>query len=85
MTTQQRKTRRVIARIITAVVNELRDDPVVTPRLFTVKNAATYLGRSTRAVQSLIHNGVLTVVRIDRRTFLDRNDLDNLIDGSKGS
>jgi len=80
---QNAATSQDLATIITAVCEELRSDPVVTQRLYTVKQAGTYLGRTTRAIQSLIHEGTLTVVRIDSRAFLDRHDLDALIDGSK--
>lgn len=52
-------------------------------RLFSVDDAATYLGRTKPAVQNLIAGGTLPVVRIDRRVMLDRQDLDRLIDECK--
>ena len=82
MNAQQRKTRQALARIARAVINELRDDPPVTQRLFTVKDAGVYLGRSVRSIQTLIHIGTLPVVHIDSRTFLDRREIDKLIDRS---
>ena len=52
-------------------------------RLFSVGEGAKYLGRSKRAVEALIHDRRLPVVRIDRRVFLDRFDLDRFIDSHK--
>jgi excisionase family DNA binding protein len=55
----------------------------IRPRLLTVEEAATYLGRSKEAVQHMIACGKLPTVRSDRRVFLDRNDLDQWIEQSK--
>ena len=52
-------------------------------RLLTVQQAATYLGRTKAAVQHMVANGSLPVVRHDRRVFLDRLDLDKWIDAAK--
>lgn len=52
-------------------------------RLFTVAEAATYIGRSPAAVRHLIAEGVLHPVRRDNRVFLDRADLDRWIEMSK--
>ena len=60
--------------------NEL---PRVQPALFTVKEAATYVGRSEQAVQHLIFQRELPVVRIGRRVHLDRRDLDGWIEKNK--
>ena len=56
----------------------------VRPRLLTVDQAATYLGRSKVSVQHLISDQAIPVVRHDRRVFLDVRDLDNWIDAAKG-
>jgi excisionase family DNA binding protein len=53
---------------------------VVTKRLFTVSEAAEYLGRSANAVKLLIHRGKLPVTRIDSKSQIDRKALDKLID-----
>jgi len=55
----------------------------IVPRLLTVKDAATYIGRTEQAVQHLIHRRELIVVRRGRRVHLDRSDLDRWIDGNK--
>ena len=49
-------------------------------RLFTVPEAAEYLGRSENAVKLLIHRGKLPVTRIDSRSQIDRKALDKLIE-----
>ena len=51
--------------------------------LFTVKEAAAYIGRSEQAVQHMIHKRELVVVRKGRRVHLDRGDLDRWIESNK--
>ena len=55
----------------------------VRPRLLTVEQAATYLGRSKASVQHMVSDGVLPTVRNDRRVFLDVVDLDTWIERHK--
>ena len=55
----------------------------VRPRLLTVEQAATYLGRTEEAMQHMIASGKIQTVRIDRRVFIDVRDLDRLIEDSK--
>jgi excisionase family DNA binding protein len=55
----------------------------VQPVLFNVKDAALYLGRPEQAVQHLIFEKALPVVRIGRRVHLDRRDLDAWIEKNK--
>ena len=55
----------------------------VKPRLFSVEEAAVYLGRSKEAVEHMIAAGKLAVVRADRRVFLDVRDLDHWIEANK--
>jgi excisionase family DNA binding protein len=57
--------------------------PRIQPALFNVKEAAVYLGRSEQAVQHLIFQRELPVVRIGRRVHLDRRDLDAWIEKNK--
>lgn len=57
--------------------------PALRPRLLTVEHGAIYLGRTEDAVRHLIASGKLPVVRLDKRTFLDINDLDDLIRRNK--
>jgi excisionase family DNA binding protein len=53
------------------------------PRLLTLEQAGTYIGRSREAVQSLVATGKLPTVRSDRRVFLDVKDLDRWIEEHK--
>ncbi len=55
----------------------------VRPRLLTVDQAATYLGRTKTSIQHLISERAIPVVRHDRRVFLDIRDLDNWIESAK--
>jgi excisionase family DNA binding protein len=53
---------------------------VAPKRLFTVPEAAEYLGRSENAIKILIHRGKLPVTRIDSKSQIDKRALDKLID-----
>lgn len=55
----------------------------VQPRLLTIAQAASYVGRSKGAVQHLIAAGKLPTVRADDRVFLDVRDLDEWIEKNK--
>jgi excisionase family DNA binding protein len=57
--------------------------PRVQAALLNVKDAAVYLGRSEQAVQHLIFQKELPVVRAGRRVHLDRRDLDTWIEKNK--
>jgi excisionase family DNA binding protein len=57
--------------------------PRIQPALFTVKEAAVYLGRTEQAMQHLIFQKDLPVVRVGRRVHLDRRDLDAWIEKHK--
>ncbi|HTU44902.1 MAG TPA: helix-turn-helix domain-containing protein [Bryobacteraceae bacterium] len=57
--------------------------PQIQPVLLTVKQAALYIGRSEQAVQHLIFEKELPVVRKGRRVHLDRRDLDAWIEKNK--
>ncbi|HWQ55078.1 MAG TPA: helix-turn-helix domain-containing protein [Bryobacteraceae bacterium] len=52
-------------------------------RLLSVEEAAVYLGRSKSAIHALVEQGKVPVVRIDRRRFFDRADLDRCIERHK--
>jgi excisionase family DNA binding protein len=51
----------------------------VPPRLLTVEQAATYLGRTVDAVQHMVAARRLPTVRDGRRVFLDIRQLDQWI------
>lgn len=78
----------VIAEQVAARVKaELKDivdgSPRINPVLLNVKEAAAYLGRSEQAIQHLIFQRDLPVVRVGRRVHLDRRDLDAWIEKNK--
>ncbi len=52
-------------------------------RLFTLLEAATYLGRSVWSVRRLIWNGDLPQVRAGGRVHVDIRDMDEFIDKNK--
>ena len=54
-------------------------------RLYTINQAAEYLGRSPWAVRSMIWSGKLPAVRDGKRLLLDVHDLDHWIEVSKVS
>ncbi len=54
-------------------------------RLYSVEDAAIYLGRTAHAIRSLCYSGKLRVVKMDGRVFLDVYDMDALIENSKVS
>ena len=71
--------------IADAVLSRLRPilDVHVRPRLFSVDQAAVYLGRTAKAVRCLIDANAFPSVRTDGRIMLDVLDLDRWIDGGK--
>jgi excisionase family DNA binding protein len=54
-------------------------------RLFTLKEAACYLGRPVFGVRSLIWAGKLPYVKDGRKQYLDVQDLDRYIERSKAT
>ena len=55
----------------------------VKPRLLTIEQAAVYLGRTKEAIQHLIAERRIQVVRSDRRVFVDVRDLERWIEENK--
>ena len=72
-------------RVAVRVRHELAQNgnTLVKPRLLSAEQAAVYLGRTKEAVEHMIAAGKLSVVRADRRVFLDVRDLDRWIDANK--
>jgi excisionase family DNA binding protein len=52
-------------------------------RLYTIKEAGIYLGRSIYSVRELIWDGKLPCVKVGRRIHLDIRDLDEFIEKHK--
>jgi excisionase family DNA binding protein len=69
--------------IAEAVVNRLRDSVVLTPRLLTLSQAATYLGLTTDALKAKVHMGRIPTVDLDKKLRFDRLDLDRIINENK--
>jgi len=57
----------------------------VTKRLYSVPEAAIYLGRSPWSVRRLLWSGELPQVRAGRRVHLDVRDMDEFIERNKVS
>jgi excisionase family DNA binding protein len=75
---------KAVAEEVAAMLKGQLARPVeIQPVLLTVKQAAVYLGRSEQAVQHLIFQRGLPVVRVGRRVHLDRRDLDIWIEKNK--
>lgn len=52
-------------------------------RLYSIKEASVYLGRSVCAIRELIWAGKIPAVRFDRKVYIDIYDLDELIEKNK--
>ncbi len=52
-------------------------------RLYTLKEAAKYLGRSEWSMRELIWSRAIPVVRVGRKIFLDIEDLNDFIKRNK--
>jgi hypothetical protein len=69
--------------IAEAVVSRLKDSGVLTPRLLTLNQAATYLGLTPEALKAKVHMGRIPIVDIDKKLRFDRVELDRIIEVSK--
>lgn len=52
-------------------------------RLFTVREAARYIGRTENAVREMVWSGKLPSVRADRRVMIDIQDLERWIESNR--
>ena len=62
------------------------DNPVgqrAMKRLYSIKEAAVYLGRGVWSVREMLYAGKLPCIKDGRRVLLDIKDLDNWIDRNK--
>jgi excisionase family DNA binding protein len=55
----------------------------ISKRLYTIEEAAFYLGRTAWSVRELIWKGHLPSVKVGRRVHLDYNDLNQFVDRYK--
>ena len=56
---------------------------VIPKRLFSIKEAAVYLGRSVWAIREMLWAGKIPFVKDGRRMLLDIRDMDTWIESSK--
>ena len=69
-----------IDKIADAVADRIsRSTSSPTKRLFTLAEAAEYVGRSPKAVERLIQRGAIPVTKIDGKRQVDRAVLDKII------
>ena len=52
-------------------------------RLYTIEEAAMYLGRGKWGIRHLIDSGKLPHVRVDKRIHIDVEDMDRFIEQNK--
>lgn len=57
--------------------------PHITKRLYSIKEAAVYLGRSTWSVREMIWAGKIPYIKDGKRIFVDIRDLDEWIEKNK--
>jgi excisionase family DNA binding protein len=55
----------------------------ISKRLFSLKDAATYLGRTVWGVRELVWNGRIPVIREGRKYYIDVKDLDAYVENNK--
>ncbi len=71
-----------------SLVQKMHNDPSLRhKRLFTLKEAAAYLGRSEWSMRELVWAGTIPVVKTggSRKIFVDIQDLDAFISQNKSS
>ena len=74
----------LVEKITASVVAALKTTQTAKPkRLLTLDEAATYVGRSRRAMEHLAAARVVPIVRHDHRRFFDIQDLDKWIESGK--
>ena len=59
------------------------DSPKVSKRLYSIPEAAEYLGRSTWSIRRLIWAGELPSVRASGRVHVDLRDMEAFIENNK--
>ncbi len=56
---------------------------VITPRLLTIQQSASYLGTTVWAIRSLVWNRQVPSIRIGKRILFDKIDLDAYVESRK--
>ena len=55
----------------------------VSKRLFAIREAAQYLGRTENAVREMVWKGKLPSIRADRRVMIDIRDLEKWVETNR--
>lgn len=71
---------RIAIEVAERVAGKLQKSIPIQKALFNVSEAALYIGRSKSAVQNMIYDRELPVVRNGRRVHLLKKDLDDWIE-----
>lgn len=66
-----------------STLQTVASQPKVLKRLYTIAEAAVFLGRSTWSIRRLIWAEELPTVRVGRRVHVDVRDMDAFIDKHK--
>jgi hypothetical protein len=61
----------------------VNEQPKTNKRLYSLEEAAIYLGRSLWSVRRLVWNGLLSKVEAGGRIHIDVRDMDAFIDSNK--
>lgn len=69
-----------LAAAVAAAIREQISPNANQKRLFTVREAAEYLGRTPKAVEHLIARGTIPVSKLDGKRQIDRAALDKVIE-----
>lgn len=68
-----------ISKLADALASRIDAPARAAKRLFTLAEAAEYIGRSSKAVECLIQRGTIPVTKIDGKRQVDKATLDRII------
>jgi hypothetical protein len=77
------KDKKVDEKTVTYLENKIQKSTSAVKRLYTLKEAARYLGRSEWGMRELIWSKKIPVVREVRKIYLDINDLEEYVNRNK--
>ena len=77
------KDKKVDGKTVTYLENKIQKSTSPAKRLYTLKEAARYLGRSEWGMRELIWSKKIPVVREVRKIYLDINDLEEYVNRNK--
>ena len=68
-----------ISKLADALASRIAAPVPAAKRLFTLVEAAEYIGRTPKAIEHLIQRGTIPVTKIDRKRQVDKTTLDKII------